>query len=464
MAEAPQTIEQETVPEMRNSIVRFVCFIASLVAAYVCQARDASRTVDLDLVWTGTRVRFDAIEAGGFVYVAYYDSDRWLTLARVALADGAVQKVRLDSRFAGWDSHNYVSLAFDGQQRLHVSGNMHASQLVYFRSDQPLSINAVAAPMAGRDEKQVSYPTFLHAANGDLLFFYRSGISGQGDWLINRWNGQSWDRIGGPVFTKQSSFGHVSAYPSRFVRDSGGTYHVAIIWRKTINVESNFRVSYARTKDFVHWTDSNGKPIAAPVSPETGEMVDDTGENAGLLNNPQIALDPAGSPVISYTKYGAGGTNGIIVASRKDNAWVVREVAHSPTLTKLEGRGTLPEAPSVEPVAFRTSGEVAISFSFPGSHHFVLNLDPASLVPLGAPTAEVQRAPAPKAATHGAPKLIEQVVPVRHADGSSASPVGQLVWSAQGANRDLPPCTEERPTVCAPPPATLKLVIFTPTH
>src|SRR5262245_3404060 len=136
-----QTGGCEAILQVRRAIARLFGLIA-LVAANVCHARGPQTTVDVDFVLTGTRVRFDAIAANGYVFVAYYDRERWLTLARIGIADGTVQKERLSSRFAGWDSHNYIALAFDDQLRLHVSGNMHASPLVYFRGDQPLSIKA----------------------------------------------------------------------------------------------------------------------------------------------------------------------------------------------------------------------------------------------------------------------------------------------------------------------------------
>lgn len=443
---------------LRRSTSRLICLVAWLAAVNACQAR--TRTIDVDTVWTGTRVRFDAIEANGIVFVAYYDRDRWLTLARIGLADGSVQKTRLDTRFAGWDSHNYISLAFDEQLRLHVSGNMHASPLVYFRGEAPLSIELAPASMIGRDERQVSYPTFLGSGTNDLLFFYRAGSSGRGDWFFNRWNGHTWARVPGPIFAKESSFGHVSAYPSRFLRGPDGIYHVAVIWRKNENVESNFRVSYARTRDFVHWTNSHGKPLALPLSPDNTEVVDDPGEGKGLLNNPQIALDPKGSPVISYSKYGDSGTNAVTVVFRAANGWAQRQVAHGPTLTKLQGRGTLPESPGVGPVVFPPTGDATITYSFPGTQRFMLALNPTTFVPVGAPARDTKPAFSSANDKVAGTTLTEQVVPVRQSDGSTLTSLNQIVWSAQGTNRDLPwQCNDEHPIACTPPPAKLRLVL-----
>lgn len=46
---------------------------------------------------------------------------------------------RLPSKL-GWDRHNYIAITMDVEGYLHMSGNMHAVPLVYFRITKPFDI------------------------------------------------------------------------------------------------------------------------------------------------------------------------------------------------------------------------------------------------------------------------------------------------------------------------------------
>ena len=95
----------------------------------------------IDQAWGGARVGFDSLEDRDFLYIAYYDADRWLTVAQVNKCTGKQEKVRVPSQFGGWDEHNSISLVLDGENRLHVSGNMHVSPLVYARMDSAVDFH-----------------------------------------------------------------------------------------------------------------------------------------------------------------------------------------------------------------------------------------------------------------------------------------------------------------------------------
>ena len=57
---------------------------------------------------------------------------------------------------------------------------MHCVPLIYFRSQKPADITTLKRlPMTGEEEQQCTYPRFLTDADGNLLFNYRSGSSGQ---------------------------------------------------------------------------------------------------------------------------------------------------------------------------------------------------------------------------------------------------------------------------------------------
>ena len=52
-------------------------------------------------------------------------------------------------------------------------------------------------PMTGVDEGNVTYPEFYSLSDGDLLFVYRSGSSGRGNLVMNRYSlkEHKWSRV-----------------------------------------------------------------------------------------------------------------------------------------------------------------------------------------------------------------------------------------------------------------------------
>ena len=250
--------------------------------------------IQIDNAWSGTRVPIQGLVKGSKVYIGYYDAERFLTVAEIDRAAGRVCRVRLPSQFDGWDNHNSVVLSFDAEGYLHVAGNMHGTALIYGRAGRADSLDGLKLrPMLGHDEAHVTYPTFLDDGSGRLLFLYRSGLGlgGPLPWLINRFDGVRWERLGdGPLFTDRFHGRSVFAYPSRFVRDERGVIHVAAVWRGSTDVATNFAVTYAKSRDLITWFDHSGRRIARPLSPDNMAMVELTGEKVGLLNSVQVFL------------------------------------------------------------------------------------------------------------------------------------------------------------------------------
>ena len=84
------------------------------------------------------------------------------------------------------------------QGYIHVSGNMHASALVYFRSTAPYAIDSLKSEaMVGSNESSVTYPVFIIGPSGQLIYFYRDGTSGNGKQIFNKWtmSTKQWSRL-----------------------------------------------------------------------------------------------------------------------------------------------------------------------------------------------------------------------------------------------------------------------------
>lgn len=310
-------------------------------------------------------------------------------------------------------------------------------------------------PMLGRDEDHATYPTFLRAQDGSLLFKYRNGRSGDGVWIVNCWQDGSWTRLG-TVFGAQDGKGRpVSAYPSPIVTDGDGVSHVAIVWRRTADVATNFEVSYARTRDFVHWSSVEGAVVAGPVQPGPPFTVTAPGPDSGLLNNAQLLLAPDGTPLVFFTRYGAAGNDALTVARPGARGWEVRDIVVSDRKTLIGGGGSLPNPPRFSVAA--ADGQAVVRAVFPGRAAQVIRLDLATLARLpdapGATAGPVIVPPLPVPAGLEQARVWSMTVTTSGYDGPGR---GSLYWFAQNPNRDRKrSCSPSAPQACDPPASPL---------
>jgi hypothetical protein len=174
--------------------------------------------VTIDRVWAGTNVAFDFVEARGTLLVAYYNQDRKVTLAARRAGSSSWSVHPQASIFGGWDSHNTLRLGVDPQGFVHLSGNMHAVPLVYFRTRRPdFDVSSMSGPVVmigdARRETSVTYQEFLNGPAGRLFFMHRGaeviGFSDGTYWLnafdasTGQWSSHTGDR---PVVTGKLSW------------------------------------------------------------------------------------------------------------------------------------------------------------------------------------------------------------------------------------------------------------------
>ncbi|REG45622.1 putative BNR repeat neuraminidase [Paraburkholderia sp. BL6669N2] len=305
-----------------------LCVLQGIAATSL--AAPASQTkIFIDDVWAGTRVGFDAVRVGDKVYIGYYDSSRHLAVAEADLHTFAVRKIRLESQFSGWDSHNYIVLSFDNFGFLHVSGNEHASSLVYARMTVPNELSSLTLlnRMTGELEEHVTYPEFFRGNDGRLIFVYRDGGSGNGNYIVKTFNGRSWENlIGTPLFGSSGTNGSVSAYPTNFRKNIDGNFCVAWVWRRTPDVSTNSDISYACSADLKIWLRYDGVKLDLPIEQGSGAGVVSVPENSGLFNDIKLGESGKGEPVISFLKYDEKGSTQLFHAALINGAWVVKAV------------------------------------------------------------------------------------------------------------------------------------------
>jgi len=416
--------------------------------------------IEIDDVWAGTRVDFDAVGAGDVVFAGYYDVERWLTVARIDLRSGRIERRRLDARFGGWDSHLTVQLALDGQGGLHIAANMHASPLTYFRASDRDNLQGLArSTMVGSDERRVTYPTFLSLADGLLVFLYRDGVSGDGAWFANLLEGGRWQRkLARPLFADRDIEGPVSAYPTAFVPFPDGTLRVAVMWRRPGDVAHNFRITHHVTRDLVTWVNAARRPDKLPLGPTSGDQVDDPGIYAGLINTHHLVADQRGRPVVSYTKYGPDGRNAAVLRVLDSGVWREQIVASATRRQEIRNATVERIGPGVGAVRFATDRTALVEAGFPGlPGRLRVELDPDDLAPRGTPEV-IQLALSRLALGAPDPGLATPSLTLRPVRGLSGEE-WLLVWVTQGIFGDRPrPCTEAEPHACAPPPTRLRLL------
>ena len=319
------------------------CMVGAVAEHVACAPLPAQLKVDQ--VWGGTKLNFGTVESSSSIYIGYYDTDRWLAVSQVNKCTGAIRKVRLNSRFTGWDAHNYVTMALDKDGLVHMSGNMHVSKLIYSRMSKLDDLESLQTlqPITGGIQDRTTYPKFFYFSDGTLGFSYRYGQSGDGVEVIDRFDGTVWERwLDKPLFASAAGQKPVNAYHTGYILGPDGNFHVAWVWRANQNANTNVNVNYARSKDLKNWVSSDGKALTLPITPINAEVVDPVSQGQGLFNNIRLGFDGDARPVISYLKFDTKGSSQLFHARREIDGWKIHQSTQWKYRWNPQGGGTIP--------------------------------------------------------------------------------------------------------------------------
>lgn len=258
-----------------------------------------------DKAWAGSSVNVLAgvhqtlFTESTYQYTAFYNAEGYLTLGKRRLGEDRWQLHKTTYKGNVKDAHNHISLVVDGDNYLHVAWDHHNNALHYARGVAPGSL-LLDEPdsMVGSQEQSVTYPQFFRLPDGDLLFQYRDGGSGNGQLVMNRYNTKNhrWQRIHNSLIDGQ---GKRSAYWD-MAQDKQGHLHLAWIWRETPDVSSNHDIAYARSTDGGRsWTTLNGKPLKLPLNQANADYALKIPPKSNLMNPPVVAADNEGHPFIA---------------------------------------------------------------------------------------------------------------------------------------------------------------------
>jgi hypothetical protein len=435
--------------------------LLAILASNIAAAPRLIQSIDVAPVWSGHPVGFALLTNAGHQtqYVAYYDADRQMTLAARSLDSKiwtfhpVLSKNATPGSRLGWDSHNWIALALDSAGEIHLSGNMHASPLLYFCTSAPGDIGSLREidRMVGDRESSVTYPRFLSGPNGALVFTYRDGRSGSGADIYDSYDAthSSWSRLlDQPLLDGR---GRMNAYPVGPIKGPDGFFHLAWIWRNTPDCSTCHDISYARSADLIHWQTSSGDPIALPLTLETGEIVDHVPPHGGAINSDvQIGFDSQNRVVIAYTKYDAAGNSQLFIARRQSDHWTSVQLSRWNYRWNFGGQGTIPFEITVDPPQMLPDSRFVATFTHAKYGRGGFTIDPQSLQTTGPYDAPPPLQPELLNVQSSFPNM-----EIRTAEDSGTAPSQHikfiLRWETLAANRDRP---RQGPL---PPPSMLRV-------
>jgi hypothetical protein len=438
--------------------VRLMIWNTLVGVTCVCAA-ESSGGVLIDQVWSGHPVGFDLLTERGHQFIAYYDAERRITVAGRKLGGTNWTYVKPEgvwvtnrnrlSSVTGWDSHNYLTMTLDRDGCLHLSGNMHADPLVYYRTRKPFDLTTLERldRMTGEREERVTYPRFFNNTEGGLLFKYRDGGSGNGSDLYNIYDpdAHAWRRLfDGPLLDGENER---SAYGTGPRRGPDGLYHMLWMWRDTPDAMSNHTLSYARSRDLVNWESSAGKPIPRPITMAGAEVVDPAKPGEGLVNMTYaLGWDAQQRPVAAYHRYDSKGRSQIFVARADGQGrWHMRQISDWTFRWEFPGHGSQVKQVSVSLRQPEADGSLIVEYSARQAGAGRWRLDDTTL-------AVREHLPvARKDSSDNAQQLLGNF-PGLQAKSQSSQSGGRrwvLRWETLGVNRDLvnrdvPPPSELR--------------------
>lgn len=427
-------------------------------------------SIDVAPVWSAHRTGPpQLLTHEGHQYVAFYDSDRFLTLAQRKLASEEWTYHRFPVQM-GWQtgSHAQLSIALDRKGYIHVAcyrrGLLQEPPMpprpIYFRSLAPHSVDAFEQLYMVSASERTDYPTFITVDN-TLFFSFRDGGSGRGDQHFYRYDvdRRRWERLLESPLLDGRSVMNAYVFGGGFpVFGPDNRWHLLWMWRNTPDHATNHSLSYARTigDDLTQWESAAGDPVSPPFTIDhTGLLVDDAPPGGGL-SNPLKALswDSKQRVIVSYHRFDESGKSQIYNARFEDGNWRIVPATEWDFVwgESYFGTGALNIAGTIRftPVSQAGYGKLAQQVWNRDIEERVVLLDEESLQPIGQevppvvpwrqslsiPESDFRVEPIPELRRTGGTMQVE-LIPDSGRSGVEGLTY-YLRWEHAGANRDQP--------------------------
>lgn len=334
---------------MKAKLFSTTIFLAAFISLHLttCAQKMAVEDYTVGMGWAKNSVNAVIFRQNAVVtykkhqYVAYYAPD-----GRVVLAKRAIDGTEWDTFITPFkgnvnDAHNDISIMVDGSGYLHMSWDHHNNALHYARSIMPESLEmSEEMTMTGAMEDNVTYPQFYKMPNGNLIFMYRYGVSGNGNLVINSYDhhSQQWTRLQENLIDGE---GARNAYWQACI-DKNGVIHVSWVWRETWDVSTNHDLCYARSADGGKtWQTYTGESYSLPINIDNAEVAWEIPQKSSLINQTSMSADENGNPVIAtYWKDDKTQKPQYQVVYCNDDGWNKKVISNRASDFKLGGGGT----------------------------------------------------------------------------------------------------------------------------
>lgn len=274
-------------------------------------------------------------------YIGFYDNNRDMILGKRKLGTSHWLLERTPYQGNAFDAHNSISLIVDQEGYLHVSWDHHNNYLRYARSVSPESLKlGEEQSMTGTLEKVVTYPEFYKLNDNELLFAYRSGESGNGDLILNKYNTslKEWSRAQSNLIDGE---GERNAY-WQLTTDANGIIHLSWVWRESADVASNHDMCYARSLDGgITWQKSDGTSYDLPITQSSAEIVQRIPQGSELINQTSMTTTDTGKPIIvTYWKDSLDRAPQYKIVTQVGDRWQTHSLEFRTLDFSLSGVGT----------------------------------------------------------------------------------------------------------------------------
>jgi hypothetical protein len=327
---------------------RYFVFIVFLSCCYAASAQKITvKLITVDSGWANNSVNTTIFRKNSLVsfhnwqYITYYNKDGYVVLGKRKLDEDKWQLTTTLLKGNVSDAHNVISIMVDGDGYLHVAWNQHNNQLHYVKSKTPGSLEmSNEISMTGKQENKVSYPEFYRMPDGNLIFFYRDGGSGNGSLVMNQYDtkGKAWKQLHGNLIDGE---GQRSAYWQACV-DTKGTIHLSWVWRETPDVASNHDLCYAFSKDGgISWQKSTGELYKVPITASNADYAVRIPQKSELINQTSMFADDDGCPFIAtYWREENSTIPQYHLVYKTNTGWQKENIDFRKTAFSLSGAGT----------------------------------------------------------------------------------------------------------------------------
>lgn len=327
--------------------MKYIRFFTLLLLSGFIVPAISQRLVKAGMGYSNTSVNTAVFRSSSVVtdgntqYISYYDPEGYVTLGKRKLgsAEWTIRRTQYKGNVA--DAHNVISIMTDGDGYIHVAFDHHGQKLNYARSTAPGSLAlGEKISMTGKNEEDVTYPEFYRLTDGNLLFAYRSGASGRGNLILNKYDlkKRAWHRIQDILIDGENQR---NAYWQLYVDEKDGI-HLSWVWRETWMVETNHDLCYAYSPDEGNtWYKSNGEKYNLPIRKDNAEYAWRIPQNSELINQTSMSADKAGHPyIVTYWRDGNSKIPQYRLVWNDGKEWHSRQIMNRTLPFSLKGGGT----------------------------------------------------------------------------------------------------------------------------